>query len=100
MIIIRILLLVIFISNITQIANAKPKCPDIKAIQASDKLSEKLTGGKVFKEGEVLKVNLPSYTKEVASYIYVKSDGLYYSIFTLVNTKCVARFIKRTNGKY
>ncbi|MBJ7556897.1 hypothetical protein [Marinomonas spartinae] len=100
MILIRIFLLTLFVSSISQIAIAKPKCSDINAIQASNKLAEKLTGGKVFKEGEVLKVNLPSYTKEVASYIYVKPDGLYYSIFTLVNTKCVARFIKRTNGKY
>lgn len=86
--------------TLAQSAMAKVRCSDMNAIMASDKVAESLLGGKVFKTGEVLKLNLPSYTKEVASYIYVKTDNLYYSVFTIVNTTCKARLIKRTTGKH
>lgn len=77
---------------------AKAECSDYNAKAASNKATEAFMHGKVFREAVVLKVHRPSKTKEVASYI--KAGDLYYTVFTLVNTKCQVGIIKRTNGKY
>ncbi|ETX11650.1 hypothetical protein MUS1_09180 [Marinomonas ushuaiensis DSM 15871] len=76
------------------------ECNDFDAKMASDESAEKLMGGKVFKRALILKRHLPSKRKEVASYVYVKADGLYYTVYALINSKCKAEIIKRTNGKH
>lgn len=76
------------------------ECPDWDAKAAADKAAQKYVSGKTFKRAMVLKKHLPSRRKEVASYLYVKSDDLYYTVFSLVNSKCKAQIIKRTNGKH
>jgi hypothetical protein len=48
----------------------------------------------IFHPARVLKVHHPSRRKEVAS--YVKTGEKHYSIFTLIDADCNARFIKRT----
>ncbi|AEF54735.1 hypothetical protein [Marinomonas posidonica] len=81
-------------------AQAYAECPDWDARAAADKAAEKYVSGKIFKRGMVLKKHLPSKRKEVASYIYVKADDLYYTVYALINSKCNAQIIKRTNGKH
>jgi len=65
-------------------AFALPVCPDRDAKSASD----------VKALSYFRKQHHPSRDKEVAS--YVKVGDKHYSIFTLVNPDCEARFIKRT----
>jgi len=79
---------------------AYAECPDWDSRAAADKAAEKYVSGKAFKRAMVLKKHLPSKRKEVASYIYVKADDLYYTVFSLINSKCKAQIIKRTNGKH
>ncbi|KZN13269.1 hypothetical protein OA79_12305 [Marinomonas sp. TW1] len=79
---------------------AYAECSDWDARAAADKAAEKYVSGKTFKRAMVLKKHLPSKRKEVASYVYVKADDLYYSVFSLINSKCKAQIIKRTNGKH
>lgn len=77
-------------------ALALPVCPDRDAKSASDDkaLSYFRKQGEIFHVARVLKKHHPSRDKEVAS--YVKVGDKHYSIFTLVNPDCEARFIKRT----
>ncbi|BFM48322.1 hypothetical protein [Marinomonas sp. THO17] len=88
-------LLVVFSSSFSL-----AECTDRDAKAASDEAAQKYVAGKTFKRAMVLKRHLPSKRKEVASYLYVKSDDLYYTVFSLVNSKCEAQVIKRTNGKH
>jgi hypothetical protein len=74
------------------------ECSDFDAKLAADKLAQDYIDGKTFKPALVLKKHLPSKRKEVAS--YVKTDDLFYTVYTLVNSKCTAQVIKRTNGKH
>ncbi|REG85738.1 hypothetical protein [Marinomonas pollencensis] len=74
------------------------ECSDFEATKAADKVAEKYLKGKIFQRAEVLKVHSPSKRKEIAS--YVKSDALYYTIFSLVNSQCKVQIIKRTQGKH
>ncbi|RNF75022.1 hypothetical protein EBI01_03600 [Marinomonas rhizomae] len=76
------------------------ECSDYDAKLAADKAAEKYMSGKTFKNSLVLKRHLPSKRKEVASYVYVKADDLYYTIFSLVNSQCKIQIIKRTHGKH
>lgn len=76
------------------------ECSDFDAKIAADKSAQDHLGGTVFKSALVLKRHLPSKRKEVASYVYVKADDLYYTVYTLVNTRCEPQFIKRTYGKH
>ena len=73
-----------------------PVCSDLDAKAASDQkaLSYFRQQGEIFHPARVLKKHHPSRDKEVGS--YVKVGERYYSIFTLVNPACEARFIKRT----
>ncbi|MEL0624430.1 hypothetical protein V6238_15170 [Marinomonas arenicola] len=73
-------------------------CNDYDAKNAADKVAEKFIKGKVFHQAEVLKVHRPSNRKEIASYI--KTNNLYYTIFSLVNSQCKVQIIKRTHGKH
>lgn len=74
------------------------ECSDFDATNAANKVAEKYLKGKVFHRAEVLKVHRPSKRKEIASYI--KTDTLYYTIFTLVNNQCKVQIIKQTQGKH
>ncbi|MEE3190561.1 MAG: hypothetical protein VX281_06355 [Pseudomonadota bacterium] len=75
---------------------ALPVCSDRDAKAASDEkaLSYFRKQGEIFHPARVLKKHNTSRHKEVAS--YVKFGEKRYSIFTLVDTDCYARFIKRT----
>ncbi|MCY0963604.1 hypothetical protein [Parathalassolituus penaei] len=71
------------------------ECRDLDAMAASDKLAKGyFKDGAVFHPARVLKVHSPSGRKEIAS--YVKTGDKRYSIFTLVDEDCKARFMKRT----
>mgnify|MGYP001473544180 CR=1 FL=1 len=71
------------------------ECRDKEAIAASDVLAKGyFQDASVFHPGRVLKVHSPSGRKEIAS--YVKTGERRYSIFTLVDENCKARFMKRT----
>lgn len=76
--------------------HALPVCSDRDAKVASDDLALGFfrQQGNVFHPARVLKKHSPSRAKEVASYIEVGERR--YSIFTLVDVECQARFIKRT----
>lgn len=76
------------------------ECSDFDAKLAADKSAQNYMSGKTFKKALVLKRHLPSKRKEVASYVYVKADDLYYTVFSLVNSQCKTKIIKRTNGKH
>jgi len=76
------------------------ECSDFDAKIASDETAEEYMKGKVFKRALILKKHLPSKRKEVASYIYVKADNLYFTVYSLINSQCKAEIIKRTNGKH
>ncbi|MCB5160365.1 hypothetical protein [Marinomonas algarum] len=76
------------------------ECPDISAIYAADQATQDYMDGKVFKKARVLKKHLPSYRKEIASYIYVEDKGLYFTVYTLVNSECEVAIIKSTRGKH
>ena len=86
--------------SLTLTSVAFAECSDFDAKLAADKAGQKLMEGKTFKNALVLKKHLPSKRKEVASYVYVKADDLYYSVFFLVNSDCKTQFIKRTRGKH
>lgn len=77
-------------------AQAEDICRDKDAKAAGDDkaLSYFRQKGEIFHPAKVLKVHHPSRFKEVAS--YVRYGEKHYSIFTLVNTECVAHFRKRT----
>ena len=76
------------------------ECSDFDAKLEADKAAQDLMDGKAFKNALILKTHLPSKRKEVASYVYVKADDLYYTVYSLVNSQCRAKIIKRTNGKH
>lgn len=76
------------------------ECSDFDAKLSADKEAQKYMSGKTFKRAQVLKKHLPSERKEVASYVYVKESDLYYTVYLLINDKCKAEIIKRTNGKH
>ena len=94
----RYKLLVLLSLTISNFAFAE--CSDFDAKLAADKDAQKYMSGKTFKNALVLKKHLPSKRKEVASYVYVKADDLYYTVFSLVNSQCKTEIIKRTNGKH
>jgi hypothetical protein len=79
---------------------ASAQCSDFDAKLEADKAAQDLMSGKTFKSALILKTHLPSKRKEVASYVYVKTDDLYYTVYSLVNSQCQAKIIKRTNGKH
>lgn len=71
-------------------------CPDRDAIAAGEELAKSyFRTSSIFHQGRVLKVHHPSKNKEVAAYVDT-GDGRKYSIFSVVNHDCQARFIKRT----
>jgi len=76
------------------------ECSDFDTKLEADKSAQSFVAGKIFKNALILKKHLPSKRKEVASYVYVKADDLYYTVFSLVNSKCEAKIIKRTKGKH
>lgn len=77
------------------------ECRDIDSIAAADKTAQEYVSGKTFKKAIVLKRHLPSKRKEVASYVYVKSTDLYYTIYSLVSTDCKSvKVLKQTKGKH
>lgn len=72
------------------------QCPDRDAIAAGEALAlSYFKSASIFHQGRVLKVHNPSKYKEVAAYVAV-DDGRHYSIFSVINDQCQARFIKRT----
>ncbi|MCT7357644.1 hypothetical protein [Thalassolituus pacificus] len=74
---------------------AYAECLDRDAKAASDeKAKAYFKVAEIFHPARVLKVHHPSRRKEVAS--YVKTGEKHYSIFTLIDADCNARFIKRT----
>jgi len=88
----RLLMLVTSLLWAFQVA---AECRDRDAWAASDTLAKSyFKSPKIFHPAKVLKRHWPSKHKEVASYVQI---GNYkYSIFTLVDLDCQARFIKRT----
>lgn len=75
---------------------ALAECRDIDAIAAGEALAKSyFNAPKIFHSGRVLKVHHPSRHKEVSAYVQT-GDGRHYSIFSLVDENCQARFIKRT----
>lgn len=70
-------------------------CRDWDAKAAGDELAlSYFRQAEVFRPARVLKLHHPSRHKEVASYVAVGDKR--YSIFSLVDENCRARFIKRT----
>lgn len=70
-------------------------CRDWDAKAASDDLAlSYFRQADIFHPARVLKLHHPSRHKEVASYVAVGDKR--YSIFSLVDENCRARFIKRT----
>lgn len=71
------------------------QCRDVDAIAAGETLAKSyFKKAEIFHKGYVQKVHNPSGDKEVAA--YVKTGNKHYSIFSVVNENCQARFIKRT----
>lgn len=72
------------------------ECKDRDAVAAGEAKAKSYFGKKaeIFHAGKVKSVHHPSKHKEVAA--YVKYGEKRYSIFTLVDENCSARFIKRT----
>lgn len=85
-----------FILLMVEPARALPVCSDRDGKVASDDFALGLfkKQGDIFRPARVLKRHHPSRHKEVVSYVKVREK--HYSIFTLVDTDCNARFIKRT----
>lgn len=76
-------------------ADGLAMCRDRDAWAAGDEKAKSFfKESEVFKPARVQKVHHPSRKKEVVS--YVKTQGKYYSIFTLVDENCQAVFRKRT----
>jgi len=72
-----------------------PECRDRDAIAAGDGLAQSyFKESEIFRRGRVLKLHHPSRHKEVVS--YVRTGEKHYSIFSVINHDCIARFIKRT----
>ena len=92
----KILLFLVLASVSSAAVLALPVCSDRDAKAASDEkaLSYFRKQGEIFHPARVLKKHNTSRHKEVAS--YVKFGEKRYSVFTLVDTDCYARFIKRT----
>jgi hypothetical protein len=90
------LFFIFFILPYSVFNEAEPVCSDRDAISASDDKALSYFGkqGEIFHVARVLKVHNPSRHKEVVSYVKVRAKR--YSIFTLVDVDCNARFIKRT----
>ena len=86
--------LVLFMLLLPMLAVAE--CRDRDAIAAGEAKAKSYFGKKaeIFHAGKVKSVHHPSKHKEVAA--YVKYGEKRYSIFTLVDENCSARFIKRT----
>ncbi|TBR42204.1 hypothetical protein CBF23_007935 [Marinomonas agarivorans] len=75
------------------------QCSDVESVERTEKAAIKLLGnGKVFEQGKVLKLHLPSKRKETA--VYIQSQNKHYTFFGLVTTDCKAYLMKRTHGKY
>lgn len=71
------------------------ECRDRDARDASDELALKFFHeAEVFRRARVLKVHHPGGRKEVASYI--RNGNKRYTMFSLVDSNCVAVFRKRT----
>src|SRR5690554_1258809 len=71
------------------------ECRDINAIPAGEALAQSyFKSSEIFHRGFVQKVHNPSGRKEVAA--YVKTGDRHYSVFSLVDENCEAKFIKRT----
>lgn len=71
------------------------ECRDIDAIAAGETLAKSyFKKAEIFHRGYVQKVHNPSGHKEVAA--YVQTGDKRYSVFSVVNENCQARFIKRT----
>lgn len=71
------------------------ECRDIDAIAAGEALAQSyFKSSEIFHRGFVQKVHNPSGRKEVAA--YVKTGDRHYSVFSLVDENCEAKFIKRT----
>ena len=92
----KILLFLVLASVYSAAVLALTVCSDRDAKAASDEkaLSYFRKQGEIFHPARVLKKHNTSRHKEVAS--YVKFGEKRYSVFTLVDTDCYARFIKRT----
>jgi hypothetical protein len=90
------LFLICFLLPYSVVVEAEPVCSDRDAISASNDKALSYFGkqGEIFHVARVLKVHHPSRHKEVASYVKIRAKR--YSIFTLVDVDCNARFIKRT----
>jgi hypothetical protein len=88
-------LLIFFLSNLTF-----AECSDFDAKIEADKSAQKYLSGTTFKTALILKKHLPSKRKEIASYVYVKESNLYYTVYSLVNSECEPRIVKRTKGKH
>ena len=87
---------ILFLIFTPLLAQAEDICRDKDAKAAGDEkaLSYFRQKGEIFHPARVQKVHHPSRFKEVAS--YVRYGDKHYTIFTLVNTDCVAHFRKRT----
>lgn len=71
------------------------ECRDAQAFgAANDKALSYFKNGEVFKAAVMQKNHHTSGNKEIASYI--KSGDKHYSIFTLVDADCNAKFRKRS----
>ena len=92
----KIFLFLVLVSAYSSVAWGLPVCSDLDAKAASDEkaLSYFRQQGEIFHPARVFKKHNTSRHKEVASYVKVKAKR--YSIFTLVDVDCNARFIKRT----
>lgn len=90
----------VLLSSLLLSSNALAECPDYQAKQAADETSMAFLGknSTIFQAAVVLKRHHPSRQKEVAS--YVKADGRYYTMFSIVNSECKAFFIKRAGPRY
>lgn len=86
----------LFALVLTLPVEALPVCADRDAKASSDEkaLSYFRKQGEIFHPARVLKRHNTSRHKEVAS--YVQFGDKKYSIFTVVDIDCRARFIKRT----
>ncbi|MBJ7539978.1 hypothetical protein [Marinomonas transparens] len=86
------------------------ECSDIDAKLSADSAAQVYVNGLAatnrvaaqsavtFKRALIIKKHLPSKRKEVASYI--EAGNLYYTVYSLVNSQCIASTIKSTNGKH
>lgn len=85
----------IFLCLLLVSPSAVALCRDKDAIAAGETLAKSyFKKAEIFHKGVVKKVHSPSGHKEIAA--YVKTGDKRYSIFSVVDESCKARFIKRT----